>query len=42
MFKRSLGLMVGLVLLGVIAPATRATAKVVERIIARVNSEIIT
>ena len=42
MIRRSLRLMVGLLLLGVIAPANPAAAKVVERIIARVNGEIIT
>jgi len=42
MIRRSLGLMAGLVLLGIIASAHPAAAKVVERIIARVNGEIIT
>ncbi len=42
MIRRSPGLMVGLLLLGLLAPARPAAAKVVERIIARVNAEIIT
>jgi peptidyl-prolyl cis-trans isomerase SurA len=42
MIRRSLGLTVGLALLGIIAATPPAAAKVVERIIARVNGEIIT